>query len=288
MKTKLKSILLLVCFHTILFAQNQPYQSEKLEKVWEVTGLNVPESVLPVPEEGILYVSNIGINNPNEKEGKGYISIVSMDGKIKTQKWCENLNSPKGMAISGNKLYVSEVDRIAEIDLKTGKKLSEYPVESAVFLNDIAAAADGSLYISDSRTGTVYQLKDGKVSVFIQSDDFPNPNGVIMHKGKLLLGTGNKIVKINLDTKEIEDYMMNTGGVDGLAMVDQGIVIFSDWPGKVHIMKKGEEKELLLDTSMMENAKTADFGYIADKKLIYIPTFFENSVVCYKLKLEKK
>lgn len=286
MKTKLKSILLLVCFHSILFAQNHPYQSEKLEKVWEVIGLNVPESVLPVPEEGILYVSNIGINNPNEKEGKGYISILSIDGKIKTQKWCENLNSPKGMAISGEKLYVTEVDRIAEIDLKTGKKLSEYPVKSAIFLNDIAAAPDGSLYISDSRTGTVHKLKDGKVSVFFQSDDFPNPNGVIISKGKLLLGTGDKIVKIDLNTKEIEDYMMNTGGVDGLAVVDQGTMIFSDWPGKVYIMKKGEEKELLLDTSMMENAKTADFGYIADKKLVYMPTFFKNSVICYKLKLE--
>jgi sugar lactone lactonase YvrE len=270
----------------MMFAQNAPYQSEKLEKKWEVTGLNVPESVLPVPEKGILYVSNIGINNPTEKEGKGFISILSMDGKIKTLKWCDNLNSPKGMAISGDKLYVSEVDRIAEIDLKTGKKLNDFPVDGAVFLNDIAAGPDGSLYISDSRTGTIHKLKDGKVKVFIKSDDFPNPNGVVFKKEKLLLGTGKKIVKIDPATKEVKDYMLNTGGVDGLAVVDQGIVIFSDWPGTVHIMKKGEEKELLLDTSMLENAKTADFGYIAEKKLVYIPTFFTNSVVCYKLKIE--
>lgn len=285
MKTKLIAILLLLCFHTVFFAQSETYQSEKLEKKWEVTGLSVPESVLPVPEKGILYVSNIGVNNPTEKEGNGFISILSIDGKIKTLKWCDKLNSPKGMDISGDKLYVSEVDRIAQIDLITGKKLNEYPIEGAVFLNDIAAASDGSLYISDSRTGTIYKLKDGEVSVFVKSDDFPNPNGVVFKKGKLLLGTGNKIVKIDLATKEVKDYFLNTGGVDGLAIVDEDIIIFSDWPGKVHIMKKGEEKELLLDTSMLETTKTADFGFITGKNLIYIPTFFANSVICYKLKL---
>jgi DNA-binding beta-propeller fold protein YncE len=286
MKAKLTSFLILTCFYSVLLAQVESYQSEKLEKIWEVTGLSVPESVLPIPEEGILYVSNIGMNNPTEKEGKGFISILTLNGEIKNLKWSVGLNSPKGMAIYGGNLYVSEVDRIAEIDLKTGKKTNQYPVEGALFLNDIASAQDGSLYISDSRTGTIFKLKDGIVSVLIQSDDFPGPNGVVFKNEKLLLGTGEKIVKIDPATKEVKDYMINTGGVDGLAVVDQSTVIFSDWPGKVYIMKKGEEKELLLDTSSSETAKTADFGYIADKKLVYIPTFFANSVVCYKLILD--
>ncbi|MBA7550037.1 hypothetical protein ES705_42543 [subsurface metagenome] len=77
--------------------------------------------------------------------------------------------------------------------------------------------------------------------------------------------------------------MLNTGGVDGLAKVDKGVLLFSDWPGKVYIMKKGEQKELLLDTSSTEKIKSADFGYISENKLLFIPTFFANSVVCYKL-----
>ena len=185
MKNKLTSLLLLASLHVVIIAQSEPFQSEKLEKVWEVTGLSVPEAVLPLPEEGILYVSNIGVSNPLEKEAKGFISILSMEGKIRNLKWCAGLNSPKGMAIYGGKLYVSEVDRVAEIDLKTGEKLKDYPVEGAIFLNDIADAKDGSLYISDSRNGTVYKLKDGVVSVFIQSDDFPFPNGVVFNKEKL-------------------------------------------------------------------------------------------------------
>ena len=70
-----------------LNAQDSIFISEKLQLKWEVTGLNVPESVLPVAEKGILYVSNIGTDNPSEKEGKGFIAIVTMDGKIKNLKW---------------------------------------------------------------------------------------------------------------------------------------------------------------------------------------------------------
>jgi hypothetical protein len=286
MKAKLLSVIMAVLLPVIIMAQNDIYQSEKFVKIWEVKGLSVPESVLPVPAEGIMYVSNIGVNNPTEKEGKGFISILTLDGKIKNLKWCTGLNSPKGMAISGDKLFVTEVDRVAEIDLKTGQKIKDYPVEGAVFLNDIAAEKNGALYISDSRTGTIHRLKDGVVSVFIRSDDFPNPNGVVFKKDMLLLGTGDKIVKIDPSTKEVKDYRVNTGGVDGLAVVNNETVIFSDWPGKIHIMNAGEEKELLLDTSSTEMLKTADFGYESNKKLVYIPTFFGNSVVCYKLELD--
>ncbi len=287
MKTKVTTVLLAILIPALLSAQTAEVSvkpSSPLQKIWEVTGLNIPEAVLPQSEKGILYVSNVGASTPLEKEGKGFISILSIDGKIKNLKWCEGLNSPKGMAIVGDKLYVSEVDRVGAIDINSGKKVEDYPIEGAIFLNDIAADKDGSIYITDSKTGTVHVLKDGKVSVFVQSDDFPFPNGLVINKGKLLLGTGDKIVKIDLESREVEDYMLNTGGVDGLAIVGEDVVIFSDWPGKVHMMKKGEEKELLLDTSSSETSKTADFGYIASKKAIYIPTFFANSVVCYKLK----
>jgi sugar lactone lactonase YvrE len=280
-----KTTILLTILYLAIGLKGQVYQSEKLEKLWETTGLSVPESVLPVPEEGILYVSNIGNTNSSSKDGTGFISILSVNGKIKTLKWATGLNAPKGMAIFNGKLYVTEVDHISEIDLATGKKLNSLPVEGAVFLNDVAAHASGAIFFTDSRTGKVHKLENGKVSTAIQEKDFPNPNGIVALDKKLLIGTGDKVVRYSVETGEVSDYMLNTGGVDGLAKVDKGIILFSDWPGKVHIMKRGEEKELLLDTSGTEKSKTADFGYIADKQLVFIPTFFGNSVVCYKLKL---
>jgi hypothetical protein len=269
--------------YSVSFAQTESFISEHLKEVWVITGLDVPESVLPVPEKGILYVSNIGARNPSEKEGKGFISVLGTDGRIKNLKWCTELNSPKGMAIVDDKLFVTEVDRIAEIELKSGKKIREYNVEGAKFLNDIAADPKGNLYISDSQTGTVHKLSKGELSVFISSETYGNPNGVIVLDGSLFLGTGSKIVQINTETKSLTDYMINTGSVDGIARIAPDKMIFSNWAGTMYMMKKGDEKELIFDSSNTETSKTADFGYDPDKNLIYVPTFFSNSVICYRL-----
>jgi hypothetical protein len=285
MKTKLYIVPVLVLISLTGISKSQPtvFQSEKLQKVWEATGLDVPESVLPVPEEDILYVSNIGSSNAAEKEKKGFISILNADGSIKTLHWVTGLNSPKGMAIQGKKLYVTGVDRLTEIELATGRIVKTITVDSAVFLNDIAADKVGNLYISDSKTGTVFKMKDDKVSVFIKSKEFNFPNGLISVGGNILLGTGDKVVNINAQSDEVKDYMLNTGGVDGIAMIAPNVLLFSNWQGTVYSMKVGKDKELLLDTSATESIKSADFGYDADRRLIYIPTFFGNSVVCYKL-----
>lgn len=269
----------------LLFGQSEVFVSDKLEKVWVADGFDVPESVLPVPEKGIMYVSNIAAPNPTQKEGKGFISIVETDGKIKELKWCTGLNSPKGMAISEGKLYVTEVDRIAEIDLKTGKKLKDYPVQGADFLNDIAVDAKGNLYISDSGSKTVYLLKDGKVSTFLKSEEFTRPNGVLVLNNKLILGTGSKIVSIDLASKEIKDLDLDTGVADGIAIISPNAKIYSNWPGTIYYAENGKEKELLFDTRSSETSKTADFGYDDKKQVIYVPTFFDNTVICFLLKL---
>ena len=272
--------------HLLIYAQTEVFISEKLEKLWTVQGLNVPESVLPVPEEGIMYVSNIGTTDPSEKAGKGFISILTMEGKIKKLAWSTGLNSPKGMAISNDKLYVSEVDRIAEIELPSGKKLNEYVVEGAKFLNDIAADEDGNLYISDSQTNTVHKLSNGVLSVFARSENFTGPNGVLIFGNALFLGSGNDIVKFDLETRDTEVYFSNTGGVDGIALIDEETVVFSDWPGIIHVMKKNGEKQLIYDSSSSATSKTADFGYYSDRQLLYLPTFFQNTVICFRLKLD--
>jgi len=46
--------------------------------------------------------------------------------------------------------------------------------------------------------------------------------------------------------------------------------------------KEAGKKTLLLNTAT-PGIQTADFTYIPEKKLIIIPTFFNNSIVAYKL-----
>ena len=49
--------------------------------VWTLDGLETPESVLFDEERDVLYVSNVG-GEPTVKDGNGYISRVSPDGKM--------------------------------------------------------------------------------------------------------------------------------------------------------------------------------------------------------------
>src|SRR5687768_3860280 len=80
-----------------------------VQKLWETdTTLATPESVLPDIKKGVLYVSLID-GAPWEKDGKGGIAKVDLNGKITDGYWVSGLSAPKGMAIVGNKLYVADI-----------------------------------------------------------------------------------------------------------------------------------------------------------------------------------
>ena len=92
-------------------AQQQVEQT-KINKLWETTNdLKNPESVAYVPEQNVLFVSNIN-GKPTEKDQNGFISKVSpSNGNISELNWVTGLNAPKGFTISNNnsKLYVSDI-----------------------------------------------------------------------------------------------------------------------------------------------------------------------------------
>ena len=116
-----------------------------LEQVWATENvLETPESVFYNPDEKILYVSNI-VGESNAKDGKGYISKVSLDGKIENKEWATGLDAPKGMAMMNGTLYVTNVDELVAID-KGGKITKRYPVKGAKFLNDPVTADNKVLF----------------------------------------------------------------------------------------------------------------------------------------------
>src|SRR5262245_28410939 len=107
-------------------------------EVWRVAGVSNPESVLFDSAANILYVSNVA-GDAAEKDGKGFISRLSQDGKILDLEWVTGLDAPKGLAQAGDTLYVSDIDSLVAIDIKTGTIAKRYPAAGAKFLNDVAA-----------------------------------------------------------------------------------------------------------------------------------------------------
>ena len=63
-------------------------------------------------------------------------------------------------------------------------------MDGAQFLNDLATAPDGTVYVSDSMLSRIYAVKDGKSSVFVEGGDVvEQPNGLLVDGSRLVLGS---------------------------------------------------------------------------------------------------
>ena len=143
-----------------------------MEKKWETPNeLRVPESAAYDPVRNCLYVSNYDPYNPSTAEGRQFISKVSMDGRIESLQWVGGLKNPTGLCVVGDKLYAVERQSIAEIDIPQAKVLAHYPLTGAMMPNDIAAAPDGTLYVSDSNRGAIFKAAAGKVEEWLRSPE---------------------------------------------------------------------------------------------------------------------
>src|SRR5687768_11626546 len=81
-----------------------------------------PESVGCDAQENVLYVSQFGGKElkPAEKDGLGYISKVSREGKILEERaFPMKMNKPKGIWIEGSRLWVTDIDGVWILDTKS-------------------------------------------------------------------------------------------------------------------------------------------------------------------------
>lgn len=249
-----------------------------LEMVWETPAeLTTNESAHYEKSDGMIYVANIE-GGPSEKDGVGSISKLNTKGEIIERNWVSGLNAPKGMTVMGDYLYVTDVDRLLEIELATGKINKSYAVEDAIFLND--ADTDGQrIYFTDMKANKILYLENGEIKTFAENQ--PNINGLRIGNGNTLYGLdADGFKKYNSDGsfEIINDTV--TGG-DGLIVLNEDTFIASKWGGEIYLIQNGEAVKLLDTTA--EESNTADIGYIPKDKLVIVPTFFKDKVVAYKL-----
>ncbi len=127
------------------------------ELVWTVEGLEKPESVFYDAKRDVIYVSNVS-GGMMDKNGSGFIAMISPDGKMVTRQWVTGLDAPKGMTMHGDTLYVSDIDRLVAIDVESGEIAGDWSAENAQFLNDLAVDGEGRIYVSDLLTNTIHIL----------------------------------------------------------------------------------------------------------------------------------
>lgn len=248
-----------------------------LTLVWKTDSiLTGSESTLYNPDDNIIYVS-CGNTDPTAKDGDGFIALLNPDGTIKQKDWVTGLDAPKGMAILNGKLYVTDIDEVKIIDIKTAKIDKSIPVEGAEFLNDLAS--DGTtIYFSDSKAGIIYSLDQaGSVKAII--NNATGINGLECFDGSLYALDKEGLKKYSTDYSSSVLLNSEVTGGDGLVILNDSTFIASRWAGEIYLIK-GKKATLLLDTKE-EKSNTADIGFIADRNLVLVPTFMKNEVAAY-------
>ena len=189
-----------------LQAMSAPAASAKEFKVLSeqtTTGFGHVESVAYDARNKVLYTSDFGPElKPADKDGKGKITKVSLDGKILEDGFLpakgQTLNKPKGIWVSGDRLWVTDIDSVWVFDLKTkeGRKLD---LPGVVFANDPTVMGD-ALYVSDNRSDQLVRVEpadflkskaDPKITVLFK-DKGVYPNGLYPGKGGTLMMVGFK------------------------------------------------------------------------------------------------
>ncbi|GAB3253241.1 ATP/GTP-binding protein [Larkinella harenae] len=260
-------------------------QAVELKPVWETdTTLRTPESVLFDPAQKILYVACIN-GGPSLDNKNSYIAKLGLDGKVIKLKFAENLNSTKGMGILGDKLYVTEMNQVAEIALSSGKITNRYPIQGAKFLNDISIDPRKKIiYISDSGESKIWALTGGKISLVLEGAPLKGTNGLLVDNNQLLIGNGDgSLLVLDPATKNIKTIGKASGGIDGIVALGNQRYIVTEWGGKIWSVQADGKTELKLDTSK-EKINSADVGYDPTTQMLFVPTFFHNTVKAYSLK----
>ncbi len=262
------------------------------QQVWQAKGLDGPESAVLDAGAGVIYVSNVN-GDASAKDGNGYIARLSLKGEILDKEWVTGLNAPKGLALHDGKLYVSDIDELAVIDTASAKIAAKHKAPGATFLNDVTAAKDGRVFVSDMMQNQVWKLEGDQFELWLQDAALDNPNGLLAEPDRLVVAAWGKpkedfstdvpghLLAVDYETKKITDIGSGEpiGNLDGVEADSQGGYLVTDWfsGGLYHIGEDGKA-EMLMDLKQ----GSADLGLMPDENLAIIPMMMEGTVDAYK------
>jgi hypothetical protein len=264
-----------------------------------VTGFAFPESVAYDPKAKVLYVGQFGSElKPAEKDGKGRISKLSLDGKVLEDRFLpasgETFHKPKGIWVRGERLWVADIDVVWIFDLKSrkGRKLD---LPGMGFANDVAVQGN-ALYISDNRGDMVYRVEPAdflnhqgnpQIAVVFAGKSI-NPNGLYPARDGSLLMVGflspkqaRGIYSVS-KSGEIKTLAKEVGRLDGVYQLRDGSLLVTEW-------NSGSLSRWSAKTGMQALASgikgPADFCVIPDEKglTVVVPDLVQSQLRIVRL-----
>jgi hypothetical protein len=258
-------------------------------------GFATPESVLHDADSDVYLVANIN-GVPSAKDGNGFISRVSPEGEVLELKWIDgategiNLDAPKGMAITEDRLFVSDIDCVRVFRLEDRVQEDDVCFPDATFLNDVAVDQNGTLYVTDSGirigvdgispTGSdaIYRFsRDGRRQNLASGESLGSPNGIFVGSRGIMVvtrGTG-EIYRLAADAKRTPVLPPSERQLDGIVFTADGSMVFSDWASEaVYAVSPAGTTSTVISGVQAP----ADIGYDAARNRVLVPLFRQNAV----------
>ena len=255
-------------------------------------GFVAPEAVRYDPDQDVYFVGNWGPGSASATDNNGYISRMRPDGQVETLKFIAGgtngvvLHAPRGMYIVGDTLWVADADAVRGFNRKTGAKLVsvDFSGLDRGFLNDVAADATGTVYVTDTGRNKLYKVQGGPTLVVADSA-LGSPNGITWdgaNKRFIIVpyGGAHSIRAWLPGTTTLTDVSTSTGAKwDGVEVLPGGrVLVSSQADSSIHIFE-GAVGHAIIHTI----GAPADIAVDTKRNRVAVPVVALNHVEIYDL-----
>ena len=281
------------------------FSTEGARHVRTIAGFGDPESVRYDPDQDVYFVSNVaGLGSA--RDNNGYIvrfAASNLDSSgilVQGGRNGVTLNAPKGMAIQGDTLWVTDIDIVRGFDRRSGASVGtiDFSAHDPVQLNDIAAGPDG-LRVTDTGIHMVYEgnVHTGpdrlfavdphrNVRVVFDAPHLKLPNGVAWD------ARFQRWVVVSFDPFAGEIWTpratgdttrtiirRGAGQLDGVEVLPNGALLFSSWADSaIHVFHSSRDVRVIraLPTA-------ADIGLDTKRGRVLVPLSVPSQVQVWDL-----
>ncbi|MEO0392423.1 MAG: ATP/GTP-binding protein [Pseudomonadota bacterium] len=256
----------------------------RAEPVWQAGVFDMPESAVVDATRDRIILSTI-VGHPGTADGAGNLVLLSLDGEVLDPQWVSGLNAPKGMAIMGDSLLVTDLTHLHVVDLATGDITQSITAPDAMFLNDVTA--DGSTaFISDMMTHAIWRYTDGQLTLWMQDEALSHPNGLLLDGDRLLVGSWGQgmqddftttvpgsLLSIDLASQAITVVVPELGNLDGITQIGD-VLLVNDWVnGHLYRVSATGEVRLIAE----HPAGLADISSEGD--MLFLPLMLDGQLI---------
>ncbi len=264
-----------------------------------------PESARYDADQDAFLISNM-LGYGSVKDGAGFILRVSaadlarVDTLVMSGRMGATLDAPKGMALQGDTLWVTDIDVLRAFDRRTGAPYGtiDFGPHGAVLLNDVAAGPDGTLRVTDTgirmdEAGAyhvggdkIFDVEPGRTVRLVEDEPgLQQPNGVTWdaRRGRWLVVTFQPFAS-TLYAMRPGDTTRTTiarghGQFDGVEVLPDGRVLVSSWAdSSIHLFADSADRRIVLGLS-----SPADLGVDTKRGRVAVPLPIAGRVEVWEL-----